>query len=78
MVLRSSTSAPWNSFTNSAQVVWSELTRMMPSFTSALSRMSRICLVMSSTCVPFSLNIVKVFRTTFIVSTLTPPWAYEP
>ena len=47
--LRSSTRAPWNSLTKRAQVVCSELTRMMPSFTSAVRRTSRICLVMSST-----------------------------
>src|SRR5688500_895803 len=74
MVLRSSTRAPWNSFTNSAHVVWSELTRRMPSLTSALSMMSRICLVMSRTWVRFSLSIVKVFRTTFKVCTSLPPW----
>ena len=73
MVLRSSTSAPWNSLTNSAHVVWSELTRRMPSLMSAPSMMSRICLVMSRTWVRFSLNIVKVFRTTFKVCTSLPP-----
>ena len=70
MALRSSTRAPWNSLTKSAQVVWRELTRMMPSLMSAPSTMSRICLVISRTWVRFSLNIVKVFRTTFKVSTL--------
>src|SRR4030095_14935630 len=70
MALRSSTSAPWNSFTNNAQVVWSALTSRMPSLMSALSMMSRICLVMSSTSVRFSLNIVRVFRTTLSVCTV--------
>src|SRR5712691_5337729 len=76
MVLRSSTRAPWNSLTNKAQVVWRELTKMIPSLMSAPSTMSRICLVMSRTCVRFSLNIVKVLRTTFKVSTLyaSPDW----
>ena len=78
MVLRSSTSAPWNSLTNSAQVVWSELTRRMPSLMSAPSTMSRICLVMSRTWVRFSLNIVKVFRTTFKVCTFDPPSSVRP
>src|SRR5262245_40369329 len=72
MAFRSSTSAPWNSFTNRAHVVWRELTSRMPSLTSALSMMSRICFVMSTTWVRFSLSIVNVCRTTFKVCTVTP------
>src|SRR5215831_3649275 len=69
MARRSSTRAPWNSLTKSAQVVCSELARSRPSVTSAESRMSRTCLVMSRISVRFSLSIVRVFRTTFTVCT---------